>query len=53
MSVSVVLVGKNLFSNSYSYLNDDRNYNLVLVIVCSQFLDFSYSYSFCLKVQLI
>ena len=26
---------------------------LVLVIECSQFLDFSYSYSFCLKMQFI
>ena len=49
---SVVLVHKKLFSNSYSYLNDDR-IRISVFIVCSQFLNVSYSYSFCLEMQLV
>ena len=49
---SVVLVHKNLFSNSYSYLNDVR-IRISVFIVCSHFLNVSYSYSFCLEMPLV
>ena len=52
VSNSVVLVRKNLFSNSYSYLNDDR-IRILVFIVCSHFLNVSYSYSFCFELQLV
>ena len=48
---SVVLVHKKLFSNSYSYLNDER-IRISVFIVYTHFLNVSYSYSFCLEMQL-
>ena len=49
---SVVLVHKKLFSNNYSYLNDDR-IRISVFIVCGHFLKVSYSYNFCLEMPLV
>ena len=51
--ISVVLVSKNLFSISYSFLNDERNQDFSFSYSMLPILDFSYSYSFCLKMQSI
>ena len=48
------VVSRNLFSNSYGNLNDDRKEKFSfshMYVLCSQFLDFSYKYSFHFKMQ--